>query len=113
MITEDTSVTDSVWLLTRADYINLSYGFSTSTSTYGTARLCSPSDFAIANFARTYVSTSYTTPARQNGGTAVYWTSSATFASYYAYNVNYNGSINSYTVDTESDAARPVLLFNL
>ena len=102
-----------VWVPTRADYINSSYGFSTSTGTDQT-RLCSPSDFAIANRASGgSVSTSYTTPARQNGGTTDYWTSSAGYSSYACY-VN-GGDVNNsdYHLDFEERAVRPALLFNL
>ena len=101
-----------VWLPTRADYINSSYGFSTSTGTDDT-RLCSPSDFALANYSYLYTSSTYTTPARQNGGTVQYWTSSAASASTYACNVSNNGSVNTSNVDYGSIAARPALLFNL
>ena len=114
LITADTSVTDSVWLPTRGDYINSSYGFSTSTSTDGNARLCSPSDFAIANRARgDSVSTSYTTPARQNGGTTYYWTSaSARPSSGTANFVSVNGAVGTASVHA-TYAVRPALLFNL
>ena len=112
VIDADTSVTDSVWLPTRADYINSSYGFSTSTGTTATRR-CSPSDFAIANYAYTHVNSSYTTPARQNGGTAYYWTSSADSASGSVIDVTGGGYVGTSIVDRESLAARPALLFNL
>ena len=103
-----------VWLPTRADYTNANgdYGFSTSTGS-DDARLCSPSDFAIANYAYTYVSSTYTTPARQNGGTVQYWTSSAASASTYAYLVSNSGRVNVNTVNSEPYAARPALLFKL
>ena len=106
VITADTSVTDKVWLPTRSDY-NSNYGFNDTT------RLCSPSDFAIANCAYLYTSTSYTTPARQNGGTAIYWTSSAASYSSEAYHVYYYGYVDYSTVYSESRAARLALLFNL
>ena len=99
-----------VWLPTRADYINSSYGFSTSTAETST-RYCSPSDFAIANYA--YVNTSYTTSARQNGGTTIYWTSSAYSASLNAYTVISYGTVTGNSVKLENRAARPALLFNL
>lgn len=92
-------------------YTNSSYGFSISIRTYDTARLCSPSDFAIANYAQ--VGGSYTTPARQNGGTTYYWTSSAGVASYFAYLVDSSGRVSYNSVNYESRAARPALLFNL
>ena len=103
VITADTSVTDKVWLPTYTDY-NTTY-FSSNTQ-----RLCSPSDFAIANYA--YRNIIYTTAARQNGGTARYWTSSAGSASYRAYSVYEYGEVAYSTVHSE-DAARPALLFNL
>ena len=101
-----------VWLPTSADYINSSYGFSTSTGSTAT-RYCSPSDFAIANYAYTYVDSIDTTPARQNGGTTYYWTSSAASTSYYAYNVDGTGHVRDSYVSYESRAVRPALLFNL
>ena len=103
-----------VWLPTRADYINSGYGFATSTSTSDDARLCSPSDFAIANRARgDSVSTSYTTPARQNGGTTYYWTSaSARPSSGTANFVSVNGAVGTASVHA-TYAVRPALLFNL
>ena len=109
-ITADTSVTDSVWLPTRADYINSSYGFSTSTAETST-RCCSPSDFAIANYAS--VSSWYTTPARQDGGTTSYWTSSAGSFSHSAYFVDTSETVDYSAVNTEDRAVRPALLFNL
>ena len=99
-----------VWLPTRADYINSSYGFSTSTAETST-RYCSPSDFAIANYA--YVNTSYTTSARQNGGTSIYWTSSAYSVSLNAYTVISYGTVTGNSVKLEDRAVRPALLFNL
>ena len=102
-----------VWLPTRADYINSGYGFATSTSTSDDARLCSPSDFALANYSYLYTSGSYTTPARQNGGIVQYWTSSAASASDSAYYVYYSGLVSSRTVSYVDNAARPALLFNL
>ena len=103
-----------VWLPTRADYTNANgdYGFSTSTGS-DDARLCSPSDFAIANYAYTYVSSFYTTPARQSGGTVQYWTSSAASASVNACFVFSTGGVGVHTVNNESYAARPALLFKL
>ena len=100
-----------VWLPTRADYINSSYGFSTSTGTDDT-RLCSPSDFALANYSYLYTSSTYTTPARQNGGIVQYWTSSAASASF-AYYVTDNGYVSYDLVNSETYAARPALLFKL
>ena len=102
----------NVWLPTRADYINSSYGFSTSTGNDDT-RLCSPSDFAIANYALTYVDSRYTTSARRSGGTVYYWTSSAYSASTLAYNVYYSGTVSFDSVNYEFRAARPALLFKL
>ena len=99
-----------VWLPTRADYINSSYGFSTSTGSTAT-RYCSPSDFAIANYA--YTNSYYTTPARQNGGITYYWTSSAASASDRAYYVNLIGYVSDYNVNNEKYSVRPALLFNL
>ena len=106
VITADTSVTDKVWLPTYEDY-NSNYGFTSTT------RLCSPSDFAIANCAYLNRSTSYTTPARQNGGTTYYWASSVASYSRYAYLVDYNGSVSNISVNYLDLAARPALLFNL
>ena len=101
-----------VWLPTYKDYTNANgdYGFSVSTGS-DNARRCSPSDFAIANC--TYVDSSYTIPARQNGGTVQYWPSSAGSASNYAYFVNNFGSVRNNRVNPEGYAARPALLFNL
>lgn len=103
-----------VWLPTYKDYTNANgdYGFSTSTE-IDDARLCSPSDFAIANYAYTYVSSSDTTPARQNGGTVYYWTSSATSASNIAYFVNNYGYVGNIYVHDKRYAARPALLFKI
>ena len=93
-----------VWLPTSKDY-KTTY-FSSSTQ-----RLCSPSDFAIANYA--YVNSDYTTAARQNGGTTYYWTSSAASASSNAYYVISSGGVSNNTVTYEYYAVRPALLFNL
>ena len=104
-----------VWLPTYKDYTNANgdYGFSTSSGTAADARLCSPSDFALANYSYLYTSSSYTTPARQSGGTVYYWTSSAASASSDACYVFDDGSVSHDTVDFEYRAARPALLFNL
>ncbi|HIV00997.1 MAG TPA: hypothetical protein IAA62_00325 [Candidatus Caccopulliclostridium gallistercoris] len=102
-----------VWLPTRADYINSGYGFATSTSTSDDARLCSPSDFALANYSYLYTSSSYTTPARQSGGTVNYWTSSAASGSRIASGVDSSGAVVSYYVSFVTYAARPALLFKL
>ena len=101
-----------VWLPTRADYINSSYGFSTSTGTDDT-RPCSPSDFALANYSYLYTSSSYTTPARQSGGTVNYWASSAASDSSIASGVDRSGAVVSYFVSFVTYAARPALLFKL
>ena len=105
VITADTSVTDNVWLPTYTDY-NTTY-FSSNTQ-----RLCSPSDFAIANYAGALVNTSSTTPARQDGCITSYWTSSAGSASNYAYYVG-SKHVNFINVYNESYAVRPALLFKL
>ena len=106
VITADTSVTDKVWLPTDKDYYTTYFSSNTQ-------RLCSPSDFAIVNYAYTYVDSRYTTPARQNGGTTYYWTSSAASASNKAYTVDYYGSVNYSYVNVDFYAVRPALLFNL
>ena len=114
---DETDVTSAlsdqkIWVPTYADYINSSYGFSTSTGSTAT-RYCSPSDFAIANYAFTYVDSNYKTPARQNGVTTIYWTSSAASASNDASYVLIFGYLHYGTVIGEGDAVRPALLFNL
>ena len=104
-----------VWLPTTADYINAEYGFNSSPITsfiQDKARLCSPSDFALANYSSLYTDSSYTTAARQNGGTVDYWTSSAASVSRDAYGVFY-GIVNHVVVDYEDIAARPALLFKI
>ena len=104
-----------VWLPTSADYINAEYGFDSSPITsyvQDKARLCSPSDFALANYSSLYTDSSYTTAARQNGGTVDYWTSSAASVSRDAYGVFY-GIVNHVVVDYEDIAARPALLFKI
>ena len=92
------------------------YGFDSSPITsyvQDKARLCSPSDFALANYSCLSTMSSYTTPARQNGGTVQYWTSSAGSTSSGACNAGYRGSVSGSYVKLEFYAARPALLFNL
>ena len=103
-ITADTSVTDSVWLPTYTDY-NTTY-FSSNTQ-----RLCSPSDFAIANYAQIYAD--YTTSARPEGGTTYSWTSSAGSTSNFAFDVSIYGYLLGSTVISNYVSVRPALLFNL
>ena len=105
-ITEDISVKDKVWLPTYNDYYTTYFSSSRQ-------RLCSPSDFAIANYSSLFTSDASTTPARQNGGTVYYWTSSAASASNYAYRVAHFGNVTYDSVSFEACATRPALLFNL
>lgn len=109
-----------VWLPTAADYINAEYGFDSSpiaNHVEDKARLCSPSDFALANFSYLNITSGYTTPARQSGGTVQYWTSSAvsTLISLFdnVYYVYHYGSVLNYGAYSNLIAARPALLFKL
>ena len=119
VITADTSVTDKVWLPTYADYKNSSYGFDSSPGisfTQDKARLCSPIDFAIANYAGIYTDSSYTTPARQNGVAVYYWTSSgdaSSAASSFAIDSDDTHDPHDPRVTYKHYAVRPALLFNL
>ena len=80
-------------------YYEMSSGlFSTGTSVQNYARrLCSPTDFALSNYANMDVNTRYTTANRPNGGTSEYWTRSAGASASYAWSVgNYGNFRNSY-----------------
>ena len=71
-----TTTYDKIYL--RSYYEMGSGLFSTGTSAQNYARrLCSPTDFALSDYAYMYVETSYTTANRPNGGTSDYWTRSA------------------------------------
>lgn len=50
---------DKVFLLSYKDYINPDYGFSSSYSSYDSARYCKPTDYAIANYCYMYTGGSY------------------------------------------------------
>ena len=101
------SISDKICILSNSDYI-------TTYFTSNVQRLCSPSDFAIANYAEMNLESS--TYARQNGGTTSYWTSTEYTSHYipqYAINadgsLSENGIVQSYTYVS----VRPAILYNL
>lgn len=102
-----------IWTPKYADYTS---AINTGTN----SMLCSPSDFAIANFGLLYINSGYTTASRQTGGTTNYWTPSATSNSYngptatanVAYIV-YIGSSQTTSLTNSSTCARPAMLYNL
>ena len=91
----------------------LSYSFKDTTAS-DDARLKSPTDFAIANYVYTYISSSYPTIDRVNGGTGFYFLCSSGSSSSGAYGVGDIGSVNdgSYVYFTFAGVC-PALLFNL
>lgn len=94
---------DKVFLPSYQDYINSSYGFSTSTSSTDT-RYCRTTDWARARGAYYHTSSgSY----QYNG---YYWTRSPLSDSYGAWGVNYDGYLNrcNYVNDTDG-SVRPGL----
>ena len=101
-----------IWTPKPADY-------SSSINTGINSMLCTPSDFAIANYGFLYISSSYTTVSRQSGGTTTYWTPVANTNIYnpqghgtVTYIVNIGSSQNS-VVGNTSSCARPAMLYNL
>ena len=99
---------DKIYL--RSYYEMNSGLFSPGTSDQNYAsRLCSPTDFALSNYANMYVETSYTTANRPNGGTTQYWTRSAGADSSSVWNVYYYGHVYLYSVSNTSLGVRPVL----
>ena len=101
VITANTSVSDMVWLPTYKDYS------SSSSRT-------SPTDFALANYANLNMEgSSYPAPARQDGASTNYWTSSASGPSDYAQYVDYHNSVTRDEVGQRSITVRPALLFKL
>ena len=93
-------------------YYEMSSGlFSTGTSVQNYARrLCSPTDFALSNYANMDVNTRYTTANRPNGGTSEYWTRSAGAYSNSACYVSLNGPLGSnIAVFTNYRGVRPAL----
>lgn len=101
-----------IWTPKYADYTS---AINTGTN----SMLCSPSDFAIANYGFLYISSSYTTVSRQSGGTTTYWTPVANTNIYnpqghgtVTYIVNIGSSQNS-VVGNTSSCARPAMLYNL
>ncbi len=104
-----TTTYDKIYL---RSYYEMSSGlFSTGTTNQNYARrLCSPSDFALSNYAYMYVNTSYTTANRPNGGTSYYWTRSAGSAAPYALGVGNDGRFyNYYTEYYTYTGVRPAL----
>ena len=100
---------DKIYL--RSYYEMNSGLFSTGTIAQNNARrLCSPTDFALSNYAYMYVSTSYTTANRPNGGTSYYWTRSAGSSASFAWSVNIYGNFhyNNYVYNTDI-GVRPAL----
>ena len=100
-----------IWTPKSADY-------SSSINT-GTGYLsCSPSDFAIANYA--YLLNTYSSMARPAGGNTNVWTPVAASNAYSGPNVTgcmayvtYNSSVNYTSVENSTTCARPAMLYNL
>ena len=105
-----TTTYDKIYL---KSYYEMNSGlFSTGTSAQNTARrLCSPTDFALSNYAYMYVNTSCTTTSRPNGGTSHYWLRSAGSGAPFACIVGTVGNIfNDYGgVNTTIYGVRPTL----
>ena len=104
-----TTTYDKIYL---RSYYEMGRGlFSTGTIAQNNARrLCSPTDFALSDYAYMYVSTSFTTANRPNGGTSYYWTRSAGSSASYACSVSNSGDVNSYNhVNRTSYGVRPAL----
>ncbi len=97
---------DNVYLLSYKDYLNVDYGFSTSTSTTAT-RECKTTDYARANGIWHSTNTSYL----YNGH---YWTRSPhSDYSDCAWYVNVDGSLYDYRVSNSHSGVRPALTINL
>ncbi len=93
---------DKVFLPSYQDYIESSYGFSTSTSSTNT-RYCKATDWARARGARCNTSPSYL----YNG---YYWTRSpSNDTSFYAWYVNYDGGLDDLDVDKAYHSVRPAI----
>lgn len=94
---------DKVFLPSYQDYINSSYGFSTSAGETDT-RYCRTTDWARARGARSYTGSG----SRQNNG--YYWTRSpySTYATY-PWNVIDNGYLSNNRVDSTFVSVRPAI----
>ena len=91
----------------------LSYSFK-DTPAPDDARLKSPTDFAIVNYASIEISASYPTIDRVNGGTGSYFLCSSGSSASNAYNVDDYGTVHgTYGVDLTRAGVCPALLFNL
>ena len=95
-----------IWIPTSEDY-------KTTYFTSDSQRFCSPSDFALANCAYMSEDDSSITPARQDGGTTIYWTSSAGRSFDGADIVYIDGSVFHDIISLVEYSVRPALLFNL
>ena len=86
-------------------YYEMSSGlFSTGTTNQDYARRqCSPTDFALSNYAGKYTSYSY------RKETSYYWTRSAGSSASYARTVGSDGDLRNYDVDDRSLGVRPAL----
>ena len=85
------------------------YGFTANNT-----RLKSPTDFAIANYVNTYISASYQTIDRVNGGTGSYFLCSSGSSASNAFIVNYYGNVyGDDPVNITFAGVCPALLFNL
>ena len=94
---------DKVYLLSYQDYLNADYGFSTSYSTYDTARQCKTTDYARANGAWYSTSSDH----KKNG---FYCARSPSSYSSDAYSVDYDGYLNDYYYVSRTDySVRPSL----
>ena len=95
---------DKVFLPSYKDYINSSYGFSTSTGSTDT-RCCRTTDWARARGAAYYYTSSGSY--QYNG---YYWTRSPRSGySYYAWGVSYDGDLSYNSVDFTLGSVRPGL----
>lgn len=101
-----TTTQDKVYLLS---YYEANSVYFTSSS----QRLCSPTDFALGNYAYKYTSSSYPTTLYPSGGTSYWWTRSSGSSASYACLVYYTGnvSLNFSTVNNALRAVRPSLSF--
>ena len=115
---QSSALTDEkVWIPTASDYQNTNYGFSTE-DTFS-IRICSPSDFAIANNAYFSNVNIVSSAVRDNGGTTVVFTSTGdafydTSALPYLYVVDIDGWLQaSYMPNNFAVAIRPAMLYNL
>lgn len=86
-------------------------------SVYFTAqaqRLCSPTDFALCNYAHKYTSTSCPTTLYPSGGTTYWWLRSAGDGGAFTIYVNNNGNfINRYTINETRCPIRPAISFKI